>query len=54
MTRPSDWDLWWSRLGRDDRRKVRAWLKEHPPPAIWQDSAIAYAFTEMPFAPRGK
>ncbi len=49
----NDWDAWWERLDRDDRRVVRAWLAEHSPPPIWQDGAIAYAFTEMPFAPRG-
>lgn len=54
MTRQTDWDTWWSRLGRDDRRAVRAWLKQNPPPSIWQDGPIAYAFTEMLFAPRGR
>jgi len=51
--RRNDWDMWWSRLSRDDRRIIRAWLAENPPPPFWQGGEIAYAFTEMPFAPRG-
>jgi hypothetical protein len=48
MTHWRDWRHWWSSLGRDDRRTVRAWLVEHPPPDQWIEGKIAYAFTEMP------
>ena len=32
--------------------KVRRWLTDNPPPPEWTGSAMEYAFTEMPFAPR--
>ena len=48
MTRWRDWRHWWSSLAHADRRTVRAWLADHPPPDPWIEGTIAYAFTEMP------
>lgn len=48
MTRWRDWRHWWSSLDGDDKRLVRAWLDQHPPPDRWIEGKIAYAFTEMP------
>lgn len=31
--------------------RVVRWLAAHPPPALWEESPEAYAYTEMPFAP---
>jgi hypothetical protein len=46
----------WTRMQRwigvyGKHPRVVAWLKKHPPPALWQETPEAYAFTEMPFAP---
>ena len=54
MGRHQDWRSWWSSLDQEDRRIVRAWLKDHPPPNAWLEDKVAYAFTEMAFAPRGR
>lgn len=31
-----------------DDPRVAEWLKNNPPPAEWKESAIMYAFLEMP------
>lgn len=46
-----------NRLGEWERRhlknpRVLRWLRKNPPPDSWQDSPLAWAFTEMPFGPR--
>lgn len=47
-------DEWIAKYGQ--RPEVQAWLKKNPPPANWQESPEAYAYTEMPvgvlFSPR--
>lgn len=53
MGRHADWRSWWKSLALIDRKRVHAWLSNHPPPPEWMEGKIAYAFTEMPFAPRG-
>jgi hypothetical protein len=38
-------ELWISRYGSDPR--VLKWLEDNPPPANWQESPEAWAYTEM-------
>lgn len=46
----------WTRMQRwikvyGKHPRVVRWLVKNPPPAKWQETPKAYAFTEMPFAP---
>ena len=41
----------WIKQHRSDPA-VRAWLRDHPPPAEWEGSPMQWAFTERPDASR--
>lgn len=42
---------WFDNLTWHEQQNVLGWLRQNPPPTGWTSTEIAYAFTEMPFAP---
>jgi len=42
---------WWGLLTPEKRERVRAWVRQNPPPDEWKEGNLDWAFTKMPWGP---